>query len=186
MKPTEKLRTFIAIEPDPELQDQLLAITGKFGDMPWAKRIRWLPKNNIHITIRFLGNIEAARVSTISVQIEQALTEIKPFVVSLTAPHLFPSAKRGRIIAALTHEDEQLTALAEKIESAVVIAGVPAESRRFRGHITIGRSRTVIKNFDLGAYSRESMLMNINRIIFYQSILDQSGAQYIPLKTWEL
>ena len=186
MTQNQKLRTFIAVEPESDIQQKLAAIAQNFNHIPWAKRIRWLPANNIHITMRFLGSIDPTLVETLSSQIEQVLNDFQAFAVTLTVPHLFPSAKRGRIIAALTHADEKLHELSSQIESVVVAAGMPAETRRFRGHITIGRSRTVIKNSELFTHAQETLTMDVNKVIFYQSILEKTGAQYVPLKTWVL
>ena len=180
------IRCFFGVQPEPGTIKMLSSIANEFTDIPLAKRIKWTSAENLHITMRFLGDINPQWVRNICNNISFAIKDSKPFNVSLTAPHLFPNRKRGKIIAALTHDDEELRSLFNKIETALEKSGIAPEERRFKGHITLARSKSPIKDYKTLQEHEMNTTMQVNNVVFYQSELTPEGAKYSIIERFEL
>ena len=117
--PENTIRCFFGVPLESETTKTLLEIANEFADVPLAKRIKWTSVENLHITMRFLGDINPQMVRNICNNVSFVLKDCKPFRISLTAPHLFPNRKRAQIIAALSQDDAELILLAKNIETAL-------------------------------------------------------------------
>ena len=181
----ETIRSFFGIQLEPDCVKTLVSIANEFTDIPLAKRIKWTSVENLHITMRFLGDINPKLIRNICNNIAFAINDCKPFPVTLTAPHLFPNRKRAQIIAALTQDDEELVLLAKNIETALERSGFPPEGRRFRGHITLARSKSPIKDYKSLQQHEKCLTTRVNNVVFFQSELTPEGAKYSIIERFE-
>ncbi|KPJ96101.1 MAG: hypothetical protein AMJ53_01460 [Gammaproteobacteria bacterium SG8_11] len=183
-KNSDKIRAFIGIKPS----DAALAFIQTFkqanSDAPWVKQIRWTAEPNIHITMRFLGDLTADQINQIETGLGYLLENQTSFEVTITEPQPFPSAKKARILAALVHKNQTLLKMAEAIESLAVKAGVAPEERPFRGHITIGRFRKPAKGLQELLQNPATMHMPINNVVLFKSDLKPTGAEYTELASF--
>lgn len=125
------LRLFVAIDFPDEVRARL---AGLAGGIPGA---RWTEPENLHLTLRFIGEVPDDRLA----DIDAALAGIAApaFELTLDGVGTFGSARSTRVLWAGVARSEPLAHLQAKVESALVRAGVPVEERRFTPHVTLAR-----------------------------------------------
>lgn len=182
----EKYRTFIGIK----LSEQALAFLETFRlqhtKTPWAKQIRWTKEANIHITVRFLGDLAAEQIAQIKTGLSALLEKHTAFEVTMTAPKPFPSLKKARMLASLIHKNSILEKLAHDIENIAVEAGVAPEERLFKGHITVGRFRNRAKGLDELLAITNTITTQVDNVVFFKSDLKPTGAEYTEITRFAL
>jgi len=175
------IRLFIAFPlPDPvklELGKIILSLKQKGGS------VKWVASRNIHLTAKFLGNTDDKLVKSISEEIDH-ITKIYP-PVETTMSHLgaFPNLSRPRVIwVGLDRNVEPLANIALNTEEAMQKLGFPAQDKRFKAHLTLGRVR---ENRDLSnltdfmkTYKVNELSFRFDRLVLFKSILTPRGPIY--------
>ncbi len=136
------IRTFVAIHLTPALiaalqqtQDALRATSGGLAG-------RWVPADNMHLTLKFLGDVESARLAEVHAAVDGVAGECGPLTLTLQGMGCFPSARRPRVVWAGIHEPTgRLPRLAEALDAALGRLGFAREQRAFRAHLTLARIR---------------------------------------------
>jgi RNA 2',3'-cyclic 3'-phosphodiesterase len=126
------LRLFVGIEFPPELKLQLsLLYTG----LPGSK---WVDPGNLHLTLRFIGEISEA----VAADVDEALVRLKarPFTLQLAGTGTF-GGNRPHALWVGVERGPELVRLRDKIEQALIRAGLPPEQRKFAPHVTLARLR---------------------------------------------
>ena len=137
----EQIRCFIAIELPEELKRELSNLQSQLKAASRAS-VKWVDTKGIHLTLKFLGNVEVNRIPTIMETISQARQGIAPFHLEVAGTGVFPGQKQPRVAWVGLRGDVQiLLRLQERIESALVPLGFASEARSFTPHITLGRVR---------------------------------------------
>ena len=103
--------------------------------------LRRVAPEQLHITLRFLGKSYLQQLNHIVTILDGELNRFAPFAVSTGRLCIFPDRHRPRVMALEVKGGETLKRLADICEQAVVQCGFAAETRRYRGHITLGRFR---------------------------------------------
>jgi 2'-5' RNA ligase len=128
-------RLFLAVELPPGPSRDLAALD------PGIPGLRWLPGGGLHLTIAFLGNVEADRTNELIRQL--SLMKAEPFELTLRGLSRF--GHRGRppviIVAEIASPPPELFFLWTAVREILVAAGLPTESRPFHPHITVGRGK---------------------------------------------
>lgn len=188
----EKLRAFIAISlPDPVLQG---IVTAQETLKRSGLKIRWVRKEGIHLTLKFLGDIDRDSVEKISEAMERATGSFSPFTLWAEGIGVFPNLRRPRVAwVGLSGDIEILRALQRDLESQLSGLGFPKEKRPFKGHLTLGRVKGRLDGIklqealeDLGDFRTESF--TAQSLVLFQSELRPDGAVYsrvaeVPLKS---
>lgn len=125
------LRLFVALEVPDEVRDALADLE---EPLPGA---RWVPYDNFHITLRFIGEVDGG----VAHDIDAALAEIdgRGFSLSLSGLGLFGDGKKVRSLYAAVEANEALARLQGKVENALQRIGLVPEGRKFKPHITLAR-----------------------------------------------
>ena len=148
-------------------------------------RLRWVPADNAHLTLKFFGEIPAASTPALEREVRRALTDQPPIEVALTGVGAFPSARRARVIWVGVHDaSNRLHALQTRLESAFEALGFPREPKAFAPHITLARAPG-------DSHVDVSALVNVERVVVsrhvlrelvvYESDLRPDGARYTPI-----
>ena len=176
------IRAFIAIELDDGVRRAAAAAARALREGPGGDRVRWVRAENLHVTLRFLGDIESARVSPLARDLREAVADLRGFQMQLGRVGVFPSARRPRVVVIDVAPREPLEQLAEAVERAVVENGLAPEKRRFRPHLTLGRAsgRTLPPVTAPVTAGGESLL--VDEIVLFRSELERSGAIHTPLE----
>src|SRR5664279_2338417 len=124
------IRLFTAVEIPDAVQLRLSLLQ---GGIP---RARWMPRENLHLTLRFIGEVD----HTVARDIDDVLAEIRApaFTLVLKGVGEF-GRKEGRALWAGVSNGDALQYLAAKIESALQRMGLPAETRKYSPHVTLAR-----------------------------------------------
>jgi len=102
--------------------------------------MRWVPLASIHLTLKFLGDVDPLRVGELAESLGDACKGVAPFELRLVGGGTFPAEKRVRAVwTGLGGEIDQLRELQHAVESAMVGLGFGAESRPFGPHLTLAR-----------------------------------------------
>jgi 2'-5' RNA ligase len=182
---SKTIRTFIAIEIPKtviskirELQDVIKA---------YGFKIRWVRAENIHLTLKFLGDIEEIKINEIAKAVSKAVEKYSPISLKAKGIGVFPGIKRPRVLwVGLSGQLEALVKLQQTLDENLIALGFSREERPFKGHLTMGRIKDKIDVKKLGdalmAFRRfESETFTADQIILYKSELTPSGAVYTGL-----
>ncbi len=176
-----KLRAFVALAVEKDARSALAQAADTLQREPWAKGVRWVRSEGLHLTLRFLGDTALDAVPGLLDALAVRLRRVEPFESALRGLSLFPSASRPRVVAAQLDAEPALAGLAAAVEEAVVAVGLPMQSRRFRAHITLGRfRRTAGPGLELTA-SLEEVPIAVTEVVLFRSTLGPGGARYAEL-----
>jgi RNA 2',3'-cyclic 3'-phosphodiesterase len=176
------MRLFVALALPETVRWQLRLLC---GGLPGA---RWVPPENFHLTLRFIGEVDGAAFH----DIDAALAGLRAprFSVSLAGVGHFGSGTKLRSIWAGVDKQPALNHLRDKIESAVVRAGADPEGKKFHPHVTLARSKgeTVPKLGDfLVQHSLfRSQPFDVTHFTLFSSFLNHTAAIYTPERSYEL
>ncbi len=135
------VRTFVAIELPGEVH---LALARVIADLRPAAgvAVRWVNPEGVHLTLKFLGEIEAARVSETTRVLDIACAPVAKFNLGLGAPGAFPNPNAPRVLwIGITGNLNTLVALQRRVDDGLHYLGFAKEDRAFSPHLTLGRVR---------------------------------------------
>jgi 2'-5' RNA ligase len=174
------VRAFFAWEPPAGAKQALAALARELRARPDGDAVRWVRPEGYHVTLRFLGNVPTDDVPALAKSVEGALAGSRRFSVTLGATHAFPSAQKPRVVVIELEPEAELAALAARVEAGVVAAGLPAEKRRFRAHLTLGRVRGR-RVPALDAPVPDAGALEVDEVVLFKSDLGAGGSRYTPL-----
>ncbi len=134
------IRCFVAIRLDPALRPAAARIQAELGRTRVA--VKWVEPENLHLTLKFLGEVPARQTDRIVAVLEQACRGQAPFELELAGLGAFPGARAPRVVWIGVRDGlAALAALAGRVEDALVALGFEREARPFSAHLTLGRIR---------------------------------------------
>jgi 2'-5' RNA ligase len=149
--------------------------------------VSWVAVENFHVTLKFLGEIDEARVAPVIEAFTAAVARHAPFTIDVGGLGAFPSATRARVLwAGIGAGAGALGALAATVETALAAIGFPREERAFSPHITLGRVRdprrlpALAEALAAGAAARFGQV-KVDEVALMRSDLSPRGARYTPL-----
>jgi len=175
------IRTFIAIELDDAMRRAAAAAISELREGPGGDCIRWARPETLHVTLRFLGDIEPARVPALTAALHAEAACVPPFELTFGELGAFPSSRRPQVVFFRVDPQQPLEALASAVERAVVQAGFAADPRPFRPHLTLGRARRGKHVPVTAAVTPPGDSRVVDEIVLFHSRLARSGATHTPL-----
>lgn len=133
------LRAFIAIEVPHFTQEAIYRLTTRLRQEYPTPGIRWVPINNIHLTLKFLGEVHSQNLNILAHSLDFEINQLEPFSIPFSETGVFPNIKKPRIIWIGLNNLPGLVNLISIIESTSSKLGYPREYRPFSPHITLGR-----------------------------------------------
>jgi len=181
------MRLFIAVLLPDEVKE------GLSGWQSWLKDsgadVRWVRSENIHLTLKFLGETAGDKIETINKCLEQVVAGYDAFQLRISGIGVFPDLKRARVLwAGISEGTESAGRISRDIDTKLAQCGFPAENRLFKAHLTIGRFRTA-KTGKLQEYfkaDKPGFSWQAKEIVLMQSILQPAGPVYNRLAGWTL
>jgi 2'-5' RNA ligase len=181
------LRAFVAIRMNEQVENAVAAMSDAIKRP--SDGIRWVRRANLHITLKFLGPaVDPLRLERLTAGLHEVAMKTAPFEVVARGLGAFPNLEHPRAIFVGLHSVE-LGALAARVETASIECGFEHESRRWNGHLTIGR----VRDSHLTARTRQALdatkdtdfgVSKIESITLYRSHLAPEGASYEALATF--
>ena len=141
------MRAFIAIDLPTNIKNKLSKIQDKLKDN--FAQINWVKPQNLHLTLKFLGEITSEQSSAINRIIAEISQTIIPFKIKLDDLGAFPNLHNPRIIWVGISQDVYAQQIAELLETKIADIGIAKGSHPFAAHITIGRIKSPILGSDL-------------------------------------
>jgi 2'-5' RNA ligase len=183
---SETIRSFIAVE----LPDDVLSALGRVQEQlrSYGFRTKWVRPANIHITLKFLGDIDSAAIEAIASAMVSAAGGCEPMSLAAKGIGVFPNIKRPRVLwAGLGGEVNLLAGLQRKLDDLLGDIGFAKERRSFKGHLTLGRFKARVNSKEiLRALTEfegfETPSFTVRELILFKSELKPSGAVYSKLE----
>jgi RNA 2',3'-cyclic 3'-phosphodiesterase len=154
---------------------------------PVAGDVAWVAAGNLHLTLKFLGQVPDERIDAIVGAATHATTGASAFEARVCGLGAFPSATRPRVVwASVSEGGAAMIDLAGRVDHALVRLGFPAESRPYSPHVTLGRVRQPGRNPELAAAlgsaaEREFGRLRVTGASLMRSELSRGGARYTEL-----
>lgn len=133
------MRCFLAIELDDQLKERLWELIDRWR--PLKAPVKWVERENLHLTIKFLGQFPDDQIESLSQQLRDACLSLRPFLFYLEGTGVFPDWKRPRVLWVGVKDGEPLKLVHRTVEDITSRFGAEREERPFHPHITIGRVR---------------------------------------------
>ena len=185
------IRSFLAINLDLEvvcaIADEQIKL--KEAAQQSGAEIKWIPPQNMHVTIRFLGQVTEPMVQAIKDNIEPVTRGFAPFELTAANLGFFPDEENPKIVwIGVDDPGKELSSLYSKVAKTIEEAGFKSDNTPFKSHITIGRVKNAPPNMASELVQQFKQLSfgvsKISDLICYQSDLKQTGADYH--KIWRL
>ncbi len=197
-----RYRSFVAIDCPDNMKESLIQVQQELKEClagsPW--KIRWVRPAALHLTLKFLGEVEQSQSSTIVEVLQQSVQPLSPFTVYVGGGGVFPSVRSPSVLWVGIHsEGEELRRLQERVEEGLVSLGFAPEARLFHSHLTLGRvksARPTARDMKGARPALEKWLaeneeknlgcFQINEVLLMRSDLQAGGVEYSPLACMEL
>jgi 2'-5' RNA ligase len=180
-----QMRVFFGIGLPPQIRKQIKGFVDSLK--PRLPRMKWVEEENLHITLRFLGEVDEARISSISSAANQAASAFRKFDVVLGELGAFPNPRKARVFWwGLAKGAEDSSALFKALEDNLVNQGFDKEKRRYHPHITLARLRYPAPLPLEGLSSPSGLSFTASSFTFYQSTLTPQGPIYKILEDFKL
>ena len=182
----QPIRCFIAIEIPETIQNQLARIQGTLRNQ--IRKASWVKPGNIHLTLKFLGDVNPHDLEPIGEAIEGVARRHRSFALRIGGLGAFPNFARPRVLwAGVRAGGDRISVLARDINVALSDCGFPLDTKRFNPHLTIARLK---ERIDLRPYTNQyrqydriqGAEMSVNSISLIQSQLQPTGAIYSTLQ----
>jgi len=180
------IRSFIAIPLQPDIIKRIDKAQNELR--AFRADVKWVRPQSIHLTLKFLGNIEESQIEAIAEKIHRAATGYKPWSIPVKNLGGFPSLANPRVVwVGIEDAGGQTVALQQQLENELSALGFPQEKRRFSPHLTLGRVRSSRAKKELVQYLVEERerafgTIQVDRVVLFRSDLQPSGAIYTRLK----
>ncbi len=184
------MRHFIAINFPDAMRLRLWNEAAPLRDAGYP--VKWVAPDNIHLTVKFLGEVDESRAGAIEDGLRHAVGDTKTFAVPVGQFGAFPSVKRPRVLWVGCETPPVLELLADAVEREMSQLGFETEGRAFRPHVTIGRVRREARPAELKGLEKDLERLEffeepqIASVDLMRSHLGPKGPRYERLVSVEL
>ncbi len=191
----ESIRTFIAVELAAPVRHVLAELQEQMRREPVARNVRWVAPDAIHLTLKFLGDVDREGIPALGDAVAIACEGIEPFTLTLSGTGAFPNLRRPNVLwVGLTGDVAAAAGLAERIDEECGRLGMARETRPFSPHLTLGRvkrdlrpaDQTAVGDLIARAQPHTGGEIAVNQVGIVKSELRPSGSIYTRLHIVEL
>ena len=184
------MRLFVGVRIDPVVTSAAGALIEELRRratrLAPGARITWIPEERLHLTVRFIGAADEARVEAIRLALD-APVEVPPFDLTLAGTGAFPPKGAPRVLwAGLIGGREGLLEIERAVSARLAAIGVPAEERPYNPHLTLARIRDAagLKAAAVldGLEDRVLGATRVEAITLFESRLSPTGPEYVPVQ----
>jgi len=181
------IRCFLALTIPKEAQAELASIQKSL--QTHGAKARWVKADNIHITLRFLGNRPVKKIEQITKDLPLFCPNFRPFKITIHTLDGFPDLSNPKVIwTGISNGSDSILKIYDRINEGLARLGIPKEHEKFIPHLTLARCKTseeslltaaAIKKFRISPVDTE-----IKAITFYKSALSSHGPTYETIQTF--
>lgn len=188
------IRSFIAVDLPEEMYSSLKNTSDQLKEMLDGLPIRWVPIKNIHLSLKFLGDVSEKNIHVLKEILQAEAASHSTFEISVGGFGVFPNVIRPRVIWVGVEAPDELANLQRRIDMETARLGYAPDQREFTPHLTFGRvSRnaspkqvrkvsSILRNFNLGFLGAA----RITEVSLFRSDLGPDGAVYSKMYCAEL
>ncbi|HKY03693.1 MAG TPA: RNA 2',3'-cyclic phosphodiesterase [Blastocatellia bacterium] len=185
----DSIRSFVSIEIPEPIRERIGALGQSLKRA--GGQASWVKPANIHLTLKFLGDVARARIDAAKAGLERAAAGVHPIEIEVGGAGCFPSPRNPRVLwVGLASLPAELIRLHKRIEDELAREGFLKEQSRFSPHLTIARLRSPANSAELAesliARGFANEQFTASRIILMQSQLSAGGSIYTPLAAIDL
>ena len=187
------MRLFVAIEIEEAVAEQILRLSDELRRRVETRapsaRLTWIPRERLHLTLRFIGEVDDPRAEDIRAALAPPL-DTQAFELTFEGAGAFPGRGSPRVLwTAIAHGEGELIALEREVSARLAPCGIPAEGRPYRPHLTLARVREpnglrTSALFD--GLDRTLGTTAVRTITLFQSRLSPKGPTYLALQSTHL
>ena len=183
------IRSFIAIPLTPEITRAAVRLIERLHEP--GDGIKWAPTDNLHLALRFLGEVDNTEVPRVCQVVRDICREFPPFELRLAGTGGFPDAERPRVLyAGIEDPSNSLTEIVGALERDLAELGFKPEPRDYTPHLTLGRTKRGSRRATSEVVERlkrdretELGIMHVDKVQVLASFLDKTGASYQVMDT---
>ncbi|MEO7509681.1 MAG: RNA 2',3'-cyclic phosphodiesterase [Pyrinomonadaceae bacterium] len=184
-------RIFLAIEVPPSVKSLVTRHISMVQQQLSNTPVAWVPEDNLHLTLRFLGDVEHGQIPAIQEAASRAVAGQSPFDISISEAGSFPPEGLPRVLwLGVDDPDLALDRLHARVDAECAGIGFFNDDKPFRPHLTIGRIRHRSAARESDRVHREiafeRTLLTVSAVEVLQSKLSQQGAHHYLLSQHEM
>jgi len=185
------IRTFIAVDlPDPII-NKVSGIIEYFRTQTPPDLLKWVDPTNIHLTVKFLGEIPKKNLDSICAILSETMRNMSAFNLTIRGLGMYPNAQKPRVIWLGVHGIEPLLKMHTALDQNLLVASISPEKRKYSPHLTLARVRRQAEDAKVHAAGKTLSQFKvdslgeftIDTVRLYQSDLTPKGSLYTPLLT---
>jgi len=180
------IRTFIAIDVPDEVKKMISRAQENLRRIG-SDRISWTRSQSIHLTLKFLGDVNEEEISDIANRVETAVLDFSSFDIQTTHPGGFPRIQKARVLYLGINGGDELIKIQNAVDKSLSRLGFDREKKGFNPHLTVGRVKSLSPNSELpmrfGSMDFGSVSWTASEINVMASELKPTGAVYTVLDT---
>ena len=184
MSQRSEWRVFCAVELPAEVRTRLEDHVRRLRKEVPDAAASWSRVENIHLTLKFFGNVEVRRIEKISAAAERVVKQFTAFQIGVGGTGVFPRPSRAQVLwIGVSDPSGQLSALQEKFEDECAVEGFEKENRAYRPHLTIARLRKpegALADTHL-KMPFETIHIDVREFVVFRSELSSKGSRYTPI-----
>lgn len=183
-----KVRCFIAVELSGAAKAEIQRLIEVVSEME-IRGVRAVRPDGVHLTLRFLGDIERDAVPKVIAAIRASASRSRRFDLTLTDVGAFPNPRSARVLwAGVSGDTEELGELHDRVEDELSAQGFRRDRRRFNPHVTLARLRDRVSGSDrrrvvetASAVCHARVTFPVEAVTLFQSILHPDGSIHTPM-----
>lgn len=178
------IRSFIALEISEDVLGQLNSLLMRLHQTNAA--VKWVELENLHLTLKFLGEISSDQVEVIAETLGQVARSVEPFSFVVKGVGGFPDLRKPRVLWVGVEATPPLMNLQRLVEQAMERLGFAPEGRAFHPHITLGRVKAMtgidkVKAILSEHANTEFGTVPADHLVLFKSDLSREGPTYTPI-----
>ncbi len=176
------MRLFLALELPSATADELHVVVEPLREREPA--LAWVPTHKLHLTLKFLGDADEARVAALGQACERVAARHRTFDMQLAGVGAFPNFRRPRVVWMGVEAEPRLELLHHDVEVAAADVGYEVEGRPFRPHVTLARVREPLPADRARAFAGAARAVAfsattcVDTLTLFDSATGRSGAHY--------
>ncbi|HHF98236.1 RNA 2',3'-cyclic phosphodiesterase [Candidatus Aerophobetes bacterium] len=182
------MRVFIAVELPESVKRSIYNLQKRMVDN--INRIKWVSPDSLHITLKFLGEVEERRLKDISEVADKVASKFSSFFIKMEEVGIFPERGVPRVIwVGISEGSFELSSIAKQIDEGLFEKGFPRERKKWVPHITLGRVKRLQNPEIIKKFTKENIKgekTKVEAITLMQSNLTPQGAIYKSLERFFL
>jgi 2'-5' RNA ligase len=183
---TGVVRAFICVGLNKEGNS---ALAGFVEGLRVFRGYRWVRADGFHVTLKFLGDLNADQIQKLDTNLSRIGGQ-GPFTITASGTGGFPSPNRPRTIwLGIKEGAGRLEKLARSVDGASKKSGLPAETKRFKAHITLARAREerdITDDLKIALDSSPELSWTCRSFVLMRSVLSPNGPAYTPIREYSL